>query len=41
LPRRSLSSFGFGSVLIGTSYKLVKRRKYILNSREEESVLKL
>jgi len=25
---RSLSSFGFGSVLIGTSYKLVKRRNY-------------
>lgn len=37
---RSLSSFGFGSVLLGTSYKLVKRRNYRTNV-EQEPMLRL
>jgi hypothetical protein len=33
---RSFSTFGFGSVLIGTSYRLVKRRNYRPNVQERE-----
>lgn len=34
---RSFSTFGFGSVLVGTSYKLVKKRNYRTNVDETEA----